>query len=200
VTIGTYLTDLAGQLVLNGAEKASIDTSINSISTRVKAYFGDDVSEHFRFGSSTRGTILPRGFDYDSDIDYMVVFRDSAFSHQTYLNKLRRFAEFYYSTSNISQSFPTQKLSLSHIYFDLVPARRGDFGLQIPDSGGQWINTYPHLFNADLTRKNTQKFSLLKPAIRLINVGTLRIFIHINHSFWSKKRRRFLLLFVIIYL
>ena len=187
MTIGTYLTDLSQKLVLNGTEKASIDTSISAIERRVNSWFGDGVSEHFRFGSSTRGTILPRRYDYQSDIDYMIVFEDASFSHQTYLNRLRRFAEHYYSTSEVSQSFPTQKLSLSHIYFDIVPARRGNFGIQIPDKGGSWVSTYPHSFNADITAKNTEKFSLLKPAIRLIKCWNANKY-HPYQSYMLEKK------------
>src|SRR5260370_9100413 len=49
------------------------------------------IAQHFRFGSSTRGTILPRSMDEQSDIDYMVVFSDGSATPQTYLNRLKSF-------------------------------------------------------------------------------------------------------------
>lgn len=51
------------------------------------------LKQHFRFGSSTRGTILPRSMDEQSDIDYMIVFNENNATPQTYLNRLKTFVE-----------------------------------------------------------------------------------------------------------
>lgn len=58
----------------------------------------------------TRNTILPRYMDSHSDVDYMVVFKDSGFRPQTYLERLRRFVERNYTRSQIKQSHPTIQL------------------------------------------------------------------------------------------
>lgn len=60
--------------ILSDSEKFSMDTSISTLQSRLKFHFGTDITTHFRFGSLTRGTILPRSMDANSDIDYMIVF------------------------------------------------------------------------------------------------------------------------------
>ena len=70
MSVITYLQDRAKAAVLSGAEETSINTSISTIKSRLTSHFGNGLSEQFRFGSSTRGTILPRSMDEHSDIDY----------------------------------------------------------------------------------------------------------------------------------
>lgn len=77
MTVSTHLTTLASDLVLSNIEKSSISVSITTLSSRLNAYFGSNITNHFQFGSNTRGTILPRTADSNSDIDYMVVFDTS---------------------------------------------------------------------------------------------------------------------------
>ncbi len=108
--------------------------------------------------------------DESSDIDYMVVFADGGFTPQTYLNRLRKFVDAYYSSSEFKQSSPSITLELNHIKFDLVPAVTsiwGD-GYQIPSGQTTWQGTNPNNFNATLTAKNTANHSLIKPTIRLM--------------------------------
>jgi hypothetical protein len=76
MSVITYLQSRASAAVLSATEESSINASISTIKTRLTSHFDKDVSEQFRFGSSTRGTILPRSMDDNSDIDYMVVFSD----------------------------------------------------------------------------------------------------------------------------
>ena len=76
--------------------------TIDTLSSRLDAWFGKDITEKFRFGSSTRDTILPRSIDARSDIDYMIVFSESKYKPQTYIDKLRTFAENKYSSSDIA--------------------------------------------------------------------------------------------------
>jgi tRNA nucleotidyltransferase (CCA-adding enzyme) len=128
MTVNSYLTSRASSAVLSTAEQTSINTSISTLQTRLNSYFGTDLTNHFRFGSSTRGTILPRKMDADSDIDYMIVFKEGGFTPQTYLNRLRKFVDTYYSTSEVKQSSPTITLELNHIKFDLVPALSNVWG------------------------------------------------------------------------
>jgi predicted nucleotidyltransferase len=112
MTINSYLISRASNAVLSASEQASINTSITTLKLRLNTYFGSNLSNHFQFGSSTRGTILPRKMDESSDIDYMVVFKEGGFTPQTYLNRLRKFVEFYYSSSEFKQSSPSIILEL----------------------------------------------------------------------------------------
>jgi hypothetical protein len=60
MSVITYLQGRASTAVLSGYEEKSINTSISTIKTRLTSHFGTGLSDQFRFGSSTRGTILPR--------------------------------------------------------------------------------------------------------------------------------------------
>ncbi len=169
MSVITYLQSRASAAVLSGDEEKSINTSIATIKSRLNSHFGTGLSEQFRFGSSTRGTILPRSMDDHSDIDYMVVFSDS-YTPQTYLDRIKRFAEIYYASSDMKQSSPSVVLQLNHIKFDLVPALKQVFfsGYRIPDGSGAWQDTNPNDFNATLTAKNTNELFMIKPTIRLV--------------------------------
>lgn len=169
MSVLSFLTDTASSAVLSSNEQSSITTSVTTLQSRMGLYFDSDViKQHFRFGSSTRGTILPRSMDERSDIDYMIVFSENNATPQTYLNRLKAFVEKYYSSSEIRQSSPTIVLELNHIKFDLVPATTDWFTrLQIPNKSGGWMSTNPNDFNATLEAKNKEHKSLIKPTIRL---------------------------------
>lgn len=173
MTVNGYLQDLASRLIVKDEEKEKITTSINAIKNKLSLYFGSEVTDKIVFGSYTRGTILPRKADDESDIDLMVVFGNNINSYkpQTYLNRLKNFAEKYYSTSEIYQSSPTIVLELNHIKFELVPAYR-PLGYadeyKIPDGPSEWISTNPNEFNNILIDCNTKNSSKIKPTIRLI--------------------------------
>ena len=174
MTVGTHLTNTASELVLNSSEKTSIGTSIATLSTRLDSYFGDTITDHFQFGSNQRGTILPRKADSNSDVDYMVVFstEDGQKTPQTYLDRLRKFAETKYATSEISQSSPTIVLSLNHIRFELVPAIYSSWsGYQIPSPKShwaEWMNTNPSEAQQAILEKNNSHNYEIKPLVRLI--------------------------------
>lgn len=169
MSVLSFLTVTASSAVLSSNEQSSITTSVTTLQSRIGLYFGSGViKEHFRFGSSTRGTILPRSMDEHSDIDYMIVFSENNATPQTYLNRLKAFVEKYYSSSERRQSSPTIVLELNHIKFDLVPATTDWFaGLQIPNKSAGWMSTNPNDFNATLEAKNKEHKSLIKPTIRL---------------------------------
>lgn len=123
MSVNSYLTDLASALVLSSTEKDHISTSVETIKTRLSLYFSTEVEEKKVFGSYVRGTILPRKADDKSDVDIMVVFKNpDGYKPQTFLNRLLKFAEKYYSSSEIYQSSPTIVLELNHIKFELTPA------------------------------------------------------------------------------
>lgn len=167
MSVLSYLQCCAKDALL-GNEKASIDKSIDTLKARLDSYFGNELETHFQFGSSTRGTILPRSMDDESDIDYMIVFKDGDSVPQTYLNRLKRFAEEYYTSSQIYQSSPTIVLELNHIKFDLVPARVAVWNAyKIPDGAGGWMGTNPNDFDSTLKEKNKGHANLIKPTIRL---------------------------------
>ena len=172
MSVNSYLTQTAGQAIIRESEKESIQRSISTMQARLNNYFPNVLSRHLIFGSYTRDTILPRTMDSNSDIDYMVVFSDGAYKPQTYLGKLRRFVNYYYSSSEISQSHPTIVLSLNHIKFELVPATRSFLGgVQIPAKSSDyndWISTDPNDFNQTLTTANQTYQSMINPMIRLL--------------------------------
>ncbi len=169
MSVLSFLTDTASSAVLSSSEQSSITTSITTLQSRMALHFDSGaITQHFRFGSSTRGTILPRSMDEQSDIDYMVVFSDGTATPQTYLNRLKSFVEKRYGSSELIQSSPTIELELNHIKFDLVPATKNWLGeLQIPNGSGGWMTTNPNDFNATLEAKNKEHKSLIKPTIRL---------------------------------
>ncbi len=173
MSVNSHLTGLASALVLTDTEKSGIATSIATLKTRLDAYFGNTITNHFEFGSYPRVTILPRKADSNSDIDYMVVFSTATESQkkpQTYLDRLKKFAEAKYSTSDITQSSPTIVLTLNHIKFELVPAIN-NYGYQIPSpasSWSEWIPTDPTAANKALLDKNVANNSQIKPLVRLI--------------------------------
>ncbi len=169
MSVNSYLAGRASDAVLTTSEQDSINRSIATLQTRLNSYFGTGLTSHFRFGSSTRGTILPRKMDSHSDIDYMIVFAEGGYTPQTYLNRLRKFVDTYYSSSDVKQSSPTIVLELNHIKFDLVPALASAWGgYQIPKGGDAWQITNPNDFNTSLTAKNTANHYLIKPTIRLM--------------------------------
>jgi len=174
MSVNSYADALSSNLVLNGTEKANIKKSINALGAKLGSYF-DDIEEMLLFGSYTRGTILPRKADSNSDIDLMIVFRnDEDLKPQTYLNRLRKFVERYYSKSEIYQSSPTIVLNLNHIKFELVPAYKSSFfwvkeyNIPAPKSDYyDWMKTAPNNFNTKLTEKNKTENSRIKPMVRL---------------------------------
>ncbi len=172
MSVLSYLQSLASDLNIADLEAGSITRSIDTIHTRLGNYFGTDVKERFRFGSSTRKTMLPRTADANSDVDYMVVFDNSSlYKPQTYIARLKRFAERYYSQSEISQSTPTVVLELGHIKFDLVPAYRSWGSIYIPaprSAFTDWTTTDPLSFNTTIEQANINNKFMLKPMIRLL--------------------------------
>lgn len=172
MTVNSYLVTRASDAVLSADEKASIATSVSTLSSRLDSYFttpGDGLKSHFRFGSHTRGTILPRKMDMHSDVDYMIVFEKGGLKPQTYLDRLRKFAEQKYASSELYQSSPTVVLELNHIKFDLVPALAlWGTAYEIPKGSGEWQTTNPNDFNSTLEAANGNNSYLIKPTVRLV--------------------------------
>ena len=169
MSVNSYLQSLGSSLVLNSSEKSSITKSIDTIKSRLTSYFGNEVIDKIVFGSYTRETILPRKVDEKSDIDLMVVFKNTYnYKPQTFLNRLKSFAETKYSRSEIYQSSPTIVLELNHIKFELVPAYISYGMYCIPKNSSEWMYTNPNSFNENLIRCNKNNLYKIKPVIRLL--------------------------------
>ncbi|PSF33877.1 nucleotidyltransferase [Aphanothece hegewaldii CCALA 016] len=173
MSVLSYLENLASLLNMAERESINIDRSINTLHTRLGNRFStDQLKERFRFGSSVRRTMLPRNADPNSDVDYMVVFDNTLnYKPQTFMSYLKKFAEIYYSRSEIYQSSPTVVLVLGHIKFDLVPSYRNWNNLYIPAPRthyNDWMITDPLSFNDTIEKVNKNTNFLFKPMIRLL--------------------------------
>lgn len=174
MSVNSYFVSRASSAVLSENERVTIATSITTLKSRLDSWFqvdGDKLATHFRFGSSMRGTILPRRDDQYSDVDYMVVFEKGGLKPQSYLDRLKKFVEGKYGTSEVYQSSPTIVLELNHIKFELVPALNawGDT-YQIPNGPNDWQYSSPKDFNDTLENTNKNNSYLIKPTIRLAKI------------------------------
>lgn len=102
-SVNYYLSTLSSSLVLSPSEIVNIKTSIFTLSKNLNSYFNQgQLHTHLQFGSSTRGTILPRRVDSESDVDYMVVFKNPrGFTPETLLRHLKDFKQILQSFRNI---------------------------------------------------------------------------------------------------
>ncbi len=169
MSVNNYLENLASKLVLNSIERDHISKSVDVIRDRLDDYFGTNISEKKLFGSYVRGTILPRKADDNSDVDLMVVFtNEDGYKPQSFLNRLKNFAEHYYSLSEIYQSSPTVVLELNHIKFELTPAYISYGIIFIPNGPSDWMVTDPDSFYDKLTQCNGNNAYKIKPIVRLL--------------------------------
>lgn len=191
VTVLSYLNDYANEAIIRDSEKDSIKTSIDSINGKFEKSFDFQIKEKIIFGSYSRETILPRRMDENSDIDYMIVFKERNLAPQTYLNKSREFVNTYYSSSEIKQSHPTIQLHLNHITFELVPAIQDLYsGYKIPSKMNgydNWIPTDPDSFSRTLLAKNSQHAYLVKPLIRIVKYWNAQNG-YIFESYWLEQK------------
>lgn len=165
--IGPYLANLGWRTAMTAREIESIEVSLRVLGSRLSSTFSGELSAHFVFGSASRGTMLPRSFDDNSDVDYMVVWRDAGFRPQTYLDRLKRFVESSYSKSEVWQSSPTIVLELNHIKFELVPALRSSDSLFIPWGPDNWRTTDPSGFSKRLDVLDRARNGLIRPTVRI---------------------------------
>lgn len=178
MTVLNLLKEISATLVLTSNEKISIKTSIYTLESRLNFYFGAQISKQLQFGSSVRDTILPRSIDLKSDIDYLIVFSQSSIKPYSFIERLIKFSNIKYSTSEISRSHPTSVLKLNHIMFELVPAYQnftGKYFIPAPKSDWQdWIPTDPIGFNQEIDKKNKDNNFLIKPLVRLIKYWNVK--------------------------
>lgn len=183
-THSTYLKELAGKLKLKDYEASSIETSLETIINKLKDYFKEDgLKEVVQFGSYDRDTLLTRKVDEESDVDILIVFDEKRWVSQTYLNKLKEFAETYYKKSEPYQDYPTITIELSKIKFELVPCIYKEEFLEddkylIPNPGNtefEWIKTEPHSL-----KKQIHKYTKTRPT--LIDLILLYKYWNIHHG------------------
>lgn len=179
-SIESYLKNLATQYYLKNSsdEVSKIDGSVSTLFRNLDSFFNQkQIKRKFVFGSYDRDTILPRRYDSGSDVDVMVVFNHSIFERtpETYRSWLQTFANYHYANrynSKVTKTFPTVKVELNHIKYDLVPAREITTfyspTLQIPDSSGGWIVTDPNDVKSKLVRANTTYSGIVRPIVRLL--------------------------------
>lgn len=177
-SINPYLKNLSEELFISydSPERTKINNSLNTIKSRIRSYFGREIDSVDVFGSFTRGTILPRKYDENSDVDLIIQFNTEVYPEytaDTYRNKLKRFAEHWYSSSLVYKDFPTVVLELQNIKFDLVPAIQevhflDNVTLYIPDRFNYWQTTEPFAFSQKLSQANSSYKNIVKPIIRLL--------------------------------
>lgn len=165
-----YLKNLVAKLKLDDSEVQKIQTSLDVVVNKLKDYFKDDgLKEVIPFGSYDRNTLLTRKADEESDIDILIIFEEKRWQSQTYLNKLKQFAETNYPRSEAYQDHPTISIELTNIKFELVPCifKEDNFENEkylIPNPGKtefEWIKTEPNSLKNQINNYNTSKPTLI---------------------------------------
>lgn len=173
MSLTSYLKATADALTMTDAQAEAVERSLAALRRGLSEYFPDGVTEQITFGSYTRRTNLPLRADRYSDVDHMIVFgRKRGERPQTFLDRLKRFAEDRYPRSLAQQSSPAVVLVLNHIRFELVPAYKDWWsGYRIPARASDfqdWIDTDPNDLNPDLELRHRQTGYHMKPLIRLL--------------------------------
>ncbi len=166
MNINNLLVKFASQeliLAKSSAERDRIENSLNTLESKMKYGLSYEVNQFLRFGSYTRNTILPRRYDSKSDVDLMVIMNVSngrLMSPNTYRTNIQQVLQRTYPNSFSGKDFPSVKLELNHIMFDIIPAyvqQNSWYGTQqyyIPDKGNGWMETFPNDINSKLSERN----------------------------------------------
>lgn len=177
MSVLTHLQDTVRAIKIAEWERNSIDTSINTLSRKLGNHF-NNLNSKFVFGSYDRRTILRRSKDPNSDVDFMVVFRDGAdFRPQTLMTRLRTFAEANYSRNEIKQSSPTIVIEMSSIKFELAPAylNWGTYYIPAPSSSyTNWISTNPNGIKTELDTKHRNNNYIIKDLIQILKYWNVK--------------------------
>lgn len=173
MSVLTYLENIERDLRLTQNEKDSIETSINTLKSRLNSYFENEITDILVFGSYKRHTNLCRKADNYSDVDVMVVFVDFGYKPQTYIDKLKRFMNSKYSSSEIYQSNPCAILELHHIKFELTPAIwLFNKTYKIPDkqsSYSDWLTTEPFYLDDLSSNKSHVRYRQVSRLVKYWN-------------------------------
>ncbi len=178
IGINNYLKRISSELLIksNSLTGINISKSLDILGRNLKEHFTNELSFINVFGSYSRGTILPRTFDKNSDIDVLIGFKthSSKLKPESYRERLMKFAFKHYPSARIMKDHPSIVVELNHINFDLVPGifDSGVFydSIEIPDKDGGWMETEPKKFNKKLTDANTSYKSIVKPIVRFLKV------------------------------
>jgi predicted nucleotidyltransferase len=162
MSINSRLTTFAQQELVLGysdTERDRIAGSLTQLEKVLRDRLSGQVKEITRFGSYTRNTILPRKYDPLSDVDILLVFKtdNSKKTPGTYRKNIVEALSSAYPLSVVKKDFPTVKLELNHIMFDVVPAYIEEFwgkSYYIPSASDSWTTTLPNDINNDLSNKN----------------------------------------------
>lgn len=176
VGINNYLKRIASELLIksNSISGINISRSIDALQKHLMEHFSSELSYLKVFGSYSRGTMLPREFDENSDIDILIGFNthSSKLRPESYRERLKKFAFKYYPHARITKDHPSIVIELNHVNFDLVPSifDKGIIydSIEIPDKDGGWMETEPEKFNKKLTDANTNYNSIVKPIVRFL--------------------------------
>lgn len=203
ISINNRLITFAQQkLVLgyNDSERERINGSLNQLEKVLKDKLYNEAKEVVRFGSYTRNTILPRLYDSNSDVDLLVVFNtnDGKKTPGTYRRNILNALSSAYPQSVVKKDFPTVKLELNHIMFDVVPAYTEELWgktYYIPSANDSWRVTVPNEINSELAQKN-QSYgnNIVRNVIRLCkhwNSSAGRVFDSYEMEKWIVDRTFF---------
>lgn len=181
MSVLSHLTDLASDLnlVMKTEEYKKITGSKETIMSRASSYFSSDTYEgSLLFGSTVRETLLPRSADATSDVDIMLLFKNpNGFRPQAFYDRIKKFADKYYRSSEVYRSSPTVVLELSHIKFDLVPAYKSSGFTYIPAPSNHfqsWMTTDPLGFNTTFETKNKNENYNIRRLCRLMKYWNAR--------------------------
>lgn len=175
MSVLSYLQSLAGDALHLPREKAKVQEALLKLQERLTQHFGNELEQHFKFGSAVRGTNLPQQYAEEMDIDYLVVFRERGLTPKTLLRKLVDFAQLHYRRNEVFQSSPAVVVVMRSVRFELVPARRTLTGIfhshEIPNAkANDWIGSNPLGFEHTLIERNKACHNQLKAAIRLVKI------------------------------
>lgn len=175
MSVLSYLESLAGDALHLPGERRQVREATEKLASRIRMHFGDQVVEHFKFGSTVRGTNLPKAYADEMDVDYLVVFRDRSLTPKSLVRKVVDFAQAAYPNNEVFQSSPAAVVVLKAVRFEIVPARETLTGIfdshEIPNgSATAWVGTSPRGFEDTLMRRNGECHGKLKAAIRLVKM------------------------------
>jgi predicted nucleotidyltransferase len=163
ISINNKLITFAQQELVLGyssAERDRISGSLTQLQKVLKDKLYNEAKEIIPFGSYTRNTILPRQYDSNSDVDLLVVFNTSSGRKTpgTYRKNITDALSSSYPMSVVKKDFPTVKLELNHIMFDVVPSYVEELWSSktyyIPSANDSWRTTVPNDINGELSQKN----------------------------------------------
>ncbi len=163
ISINNKLITFAQQQLVLGytsTERERIVGSLTQLQKVLHDKLYNEAKEVKIFGSYTRNTILPRIYDSNSDVDLLVIFNtvNGKKTPGTYRKNIVDALAKSYPLSVVKKDFPTVKLELNHIMFDVVPCYTDEFWgsktYYIPNANDSWRTTIPNDLNDELSRKN----------------------------------------------